>query len=258
MPKALITGPTAGLGRGFAEALARKGFDLVLVSRDEHALQATADELTHRFGVRCEVVPADLAVREDIDRVAALLASDDDPMTALVNNAGFGLRTPFLHTSMDDEQALLDVMVTSVLRLTHAALPGMVARGSGMVINVSSIAGLFPGGTYSAAKSWVTVFTESLAVQLQGSGVRTTAVCPGFVRTEFHERAGMDMSQTPDWMWLEVSTVVDQAFRDLAVGRPVSVAGHQYPAFARILQHGPRSLVRRFAGVRGTLSRRGD
>jgi short-subunit dehydrogenase len=134
----------------------------------------------------------------------------------------------------------------------------MVERGSGMVINVSSMAGWFPGGTYSAAKSWVTVFSESLSVGLEGSGVRVIAVCPGFIRTEFHERAGMDMTRTPDWMWLDVPMVVDRTFRDLALGRSVSVAGSQYPAFARILQHGPRTFVRRFAGARTRLTRRGD
>ena len=127
-----------------------------------------------------------------------------------------------------------------------------------MVINVSSMAGWFPGGTYSAAKAWVTTFSESLSVGLRGSGVRVVAVCPGFVRTEFHDRAGMNMSQTPDWMWLDVPTVVDRAFRDLAHGNPVSVAGPQYPVFARMLQHGPRTLARRFAGARYRLSRRSD
>lgn len=258
MPQALVTGPTAGLGRGFAEALARRGFDLILVSRDEARLRATAEELTAQYGIGCEVLPADLSVRADVDRVAERLQDAERPVTALVNNAGFGLRGSFLDATVDDEQRILDVMVTSVMRLTHAALPGMVERDRGMVINVSSMAGWFPGGTYSAAKAWVTTFSEGLSVGLRGSGVRVVAVCPGFVRTEFHERAGMDMSQTPDWMWLDVPTVVDRAFRDLAVRNPVSVAGPQYPAFARMLQHGPRTLARRFAGARYRLSRRSD
>lgn len=258
MPHALITGPTSGLGRGFADALARRGFDLVLVSRDEARLATTADELMSQHGITCEVLPADLAIREDVDRVANRLRDTESPVSGLVNNAGFGLRESFLEASMDDEQRMLDVMVTGVLRLTHAALPGMVERDRGMVINVSSMAGWFPGGTYSAAKAWVTTFSESLSVGLRGSRVRAIAVCPGFVRTEFHDRAAMNMSQTPDWMWLDVSTVVDRTFRDLAAGRSVSVAGPQYPAFARILQHGPRTLVRRFAGERYRLSRRSD
>jgi uncharacterized protein len=161
-----------------------------------------------------------------------------------VNNAGFGLNRSFLSSSVDDEQRSLDVLVTAVLRLTHAAAPGMVARGSGMIVNVSSVATWITGGTYSAAKSWVTVFSESLAQELRGSGVRVTAVCPGFVHTEFHQRAGIDMSAMPEWMWLDVDQVVAQAFRDLAAGRSVSVAGAQYKAFASLLRHGPRALAR--------------
>jgi len=258
MPTAVITGATAGLGLGYSEAFARRGFDLVLVARDEGRLASVARELVGRFGVVVEVLPADLAARADVDRVAARLAESDRPVQALVNNAGFGLRRSFVETDVDDEQRVLDVMVTAVMRLTHAALPGMIERDAGMVINVSSMAGWFPGGTYSAAKSWVTTFSESLSVGLTGSKVRVIAVCPGFIRTEFHERAGMDMSRTPDWMWLDVATVVDRSFRDLALGRPVSVAGYHYPVFARLLLHGPRTLSRRFAGARTRLSRRSD
>lgn len=244
MATALITGPTAGIGRGFAEALARKGLDLVLVARDEQRLQAEAVSLAERYGVSCEVLPADLCERADVDRVAVRLADPDRPVQALVNNAGFGLNRSFLRSSVEDEQRSLDVLVTAVLRLTHAAVPGMVDRGTGLIVNVSSVASWITGGTYSAAKSWVTVFTESLAQELSGSGVRATAVCPGFVHTEFHQRAGIDMSAIPEFMWLDVDQVVAQAFRDLAVGRPVSVAGPQYKAFSALLRHGPRSLGR--------------
>jgi uncharacterized protein len=244
MATALITGPTAGIGRGFADSLARKGFDLVLVARDEQRLGAVASELTRQYGVACEVLPADLSERDDVDRVAARLSDPDRPVRALVNNAGFGLNRSFLGNSVEDEQRSLDVLVTAVLRLTHAAVPGMVERGTGLVVNVSSVASWITGGTYSAAKSWVTVFTESLAQELSGTGVRATAVCPGFVRTEFHQRAGIDMTAMPDFMWLDVDQVVAQAFRDLAAGRSVSVAGPQYKAFSALLRHGPRSLAR--------------
>lgn len=244
MATALITGPTAGIGRGFADAFARKGFDVVLVARDEQRLRAAAADLEQRYGVTCEVVPADLSERDDIDRVAARLSDPDRPVQALVNNAGFGLNRSFLRSSVVDEQRSLDVLVTAVMRLTHAAAPGMVDRGSGLIVNVSSVAGWITGGTYSAAKSWVTVFTESLAQELSGTGVRATAVCPGFVHTEFHQRAGIDMAAVPEFMWLDVDQVVAQAFRDLAVGRPVSVAGPQYKAFSALLRHGPRSLAR--------------
>jgi short-subunit dehydrogenase len=168
-----------------------------------------------------------------------------------VNNAGFALGGSFLRDDVEDEQRLLDVLVVAVMRLTHAAVPGMIDRGSGMVINVSSIAGWITGGTYSAAKSWVTVFTESLAQEVQGTGVRVTAVCPGFVHTEFHERASIDMSQLPEVMWLEVPQVVDQAFRDLAVGRPISVTGAQYKVVSSALRNGPRAIGRFATSVRG-------
>jgi short-subunit dehydrogenase len=244
MPTALVTGPTAGIGRGFADAFARKGFDLVLVARDEARLQALAEELGSSYGVACEVLAADLSDRADIDRVAARLADARRPVAALVNNAGFGLNRSFLASDIDDEQRSLDVLVTAVLRLTRAALPGMVDRGFGIVLNVSSVASWITGGTYSAAKAWVTVFSESLAQELDGTGVRVTAVCPGFVHTEFHQRAGIDMSGMPEVMWLDVSQVVSQAMRDVARGRSVSVAGPQYKAFSALLRHGPRSLAR--------------
>lgn len=244
MARALITGPTSGIGRGFAEAFARKGFDLVLVARDRERLEALSAELSAAFGVGCEVLPADLCVRADVDRVAERLRDTEQPVTALVNNAGFGLNRSFLRSDIDDEQRALDVLVTAVLRLTHAAVPGMVQRGSGMVINISSVASWITGGTYSAAKSWVTVFSESLAQELSGTGVRVTAVCPGFVHTEFHQRAGIDMASIPEFMWLDVPQVVEQAFADLARERPVSVAGPQYKAVSALLRHGPRSLAR--------------
>ncbi len=142
MPTALVTGPTSGLGRAFAEAFARKGFDLVLVSRDGDRLERVAEELLAGYGVRSEVLPADLSVRADVDRVAARLADTSAPVTALVNNAGFSISSSFLTDTVDDEQRLLDVHVVAVMRLTHAVLPQMVARRSGFVINVSSIAGM--------------------------------------------------------------------------------------------------------------------
>jgi short-subunit dehydrogenase len=257
VPIALVTGPTSGIGRGFAEELARRGFSLVLVARDEGRLNELAGQLLSDYGVRSEILVADLAVRADVDRVAARLADDSAPISALVNNAGFSLRSSFLRDSIDDEQRLLDVLVTAVLRLTHAVVPGMVAREHGMIINVSSIASWLAGGTYSAAKSYVTVLSESLNIELAGSGVRVIAVCPGFVRTEFHERADIDVSGFPSWAWLDVATVVDQAFKDLARNRSVSVAGPQYKAAATVLRNGPRAIGRLAAGARNRNPRLG-
>lgn len=256
MSTALVTGPTAGIGRTFARALAARGHDLVLVARDAARLEELAETLRVEQRVRVEVLPADLADAASRLAVEARLADRDRPVEILVNNAGFGVHQPFVGGELDAEQRMLDVLVTSVMRLTHAALPGMVARGSGGVVNVSSVAGWITGGTYSAAKAWVTVFTEGLSLELAGTGVHVTAVCPGYVHTEFHDRAGMDMSSVPEWMWLDTEQVVAQGLRDLAKGRPVSVAGAQYKTLSTLARYAPRPVVRMATGMRPVTARR--
>lgn len=238
------------MGRGFAEALAERGHNLVLVARTASDLEEAAAEIGSATGVAVATMPADLSVRADIDRVAARLSDPDHPVEVLVNNAGFGIKQSFVGGDVEAEQQLLDVLVTAVMRLSNAVLPGMVERGSGQLINVSSVAGWITGSTYSAAKSWVTVFTEGLAGELAGTGVNATAVCPGFVHTEFHQRADMQMSGVPDWMWLSVDQVVSQALKDSDKGRPISVAGRQYEVLSLAAQYLPRPLVRRIASGR--------
>ena len=255
MAIALVTGPTAGIGRAFAVALARAGFDLVLVARDEPRLNQLAEWLAAEFGVHAEVLVADLGDGAQLAKVEERLVRADQPISVLVNNAGFGVKAPFAKSDIRDEQQMLDVLVRSVMRTTHAVVPLMVDRGFGVIINVSSIASWVTGGTYSAAKAWVTVFSESLAQELIGTGVRVTAVCPGYVHTEFHDRAGMDMSTIPDWMWLEAEQVVEQAMRDVSRNRPVSVAGAQYKALSLLVRYAPRPLVR-FATATGRVSGR--
>jgi short-subunit dehydrogenase len=248
MTTALITGATAGIGAAYAQFLAAKGLDLVLVARDSARLRACADALRTDYGVRVEVLPADLADPEARSQVEHRLRNQHQPVGILVNNAGFGLREPFNETSVDDEQRLLEVLVTATMRLTHAALPGMIDRRFGVILNVSSVAGWITSGTYSAAKAWVTVFSEGLSCQVAPDRVRVTAVCPGYVRTEFHQRAEMDVSGVPSWLWLDPRDVVATSFRDAAAGRPVSVAGAQYRLLAAALQQAPRWLVRRATG----------
>ena len=249
----MITGPTSGIGQGFAFALAAQGHDLVLVSRDQVRLDALATQLERDFGVNATVITADLTDRADIQRIAEFVRRDE--IDVLVNNAGFGVKGGFLDTSWQQEQEMLDVLVTAVMQLTHAALPGMVERGRGYVFTISSVAGWITGGSYSAAKSWATVFTEGLAVELSGTGVHAVAVCPGFTHTEFHQRAGMQMDSVSEWMWLNVDDVVAQALRDARAGRVLSVAGQQYKALSALLRVLPRSIVRRATGVRQTSSR---
>lgn len=245
MSRAVITGATSGIGRAFAEQLAAAGYDLVLVARTPERLAEVADALRARSRVQVETVVADLSERAGMAEVEALLADPTRPVELLVNNAGFSVHQRFVGGDVDAEQRMLDVLVTAVMRLTHTALPGMVARGSGAVINVSSVAGWLPGGTYSAAKAWVTTFSESIAGTLAGTGVQVTALCPGYTHTEFHERAQMDVSGVREWMWLDADAVVAQALRDVRRGREVSVPGRQYRALSLLARHLPRRIVRR-------------
>ena len=243
MPTALVTGPTAGIGREFARALAARGYDLVLVSRDTARLQALADELTDRPGVSVEVLPADLAEPADLLRVEERLGRADAAVDLLVNNAGFGLPERFPYGPIEDEERMLDVLVRAVLRLSHAALRPMLESGGGAIVNVSSVAGFMPYGTYGAAKAWVTSFSQGLDASYRKRGCRVLALCPGFVRTEFHSRMDMSTAAIRDWMWLDAGEVVAQALADLDAGRSVSVPGRRYRALMAVVRLAPRRAV---------------
>ncbi|MCW2505915.1 MAG: short-chain dehydrogenase [Actinomycetia bacterium] len=247
MPIALVTGATAGIGAAFVRLLSSEGYDLVLVARDEARLKSSAAGLPGE----AEIISADLSTTGGCQLVEQRLADDGRPVDLLVNNAGIGLAHSFVNNSIDDEERLLAINVRAVMRLTHAALPGMIARGRGGVINVSSVAGfapMLPGHTYSASKAWVTNFSESLYTSMRPRGVRVMALAPGFVRTEFHDSAGIDMDKLSDWQWLDADDVVRTALADLRRWRPVSTPSVAYKVLGGLARHVPRPLFRAVTG----------
>ena len=247
MPTALVTGATSGIGRAFAQQLADGGHSLVLVARTHDDLESLAGQLRRTTGVPVETLAADLSTADGC-RIVTDRLTMDRPVDLLVNNAGIALREPFLRNGVEAEERLLGVNVHAVLRLTHAALPGMIERGSGRVVNVASFTALGPGGlatTYPASKSWVLAFTEAVgrSAHVRRSGVRMMALLPGFTRTELFERSGIEPAHVPSWGWLRPERVVATALRDLDRGRAVSVPSLRYKVAAWGLRHLPRPLL---------------
>jgi uncharacterized protein len=251
MPAALITGPTAGIGNAFARRLAADGWDLVLVARDAERLEKVAAGLREAYGRSVEVLPADLADAAARERVAQRLSSAEEPVDLLVNNAGFSTPSRMLEASYEQEAEVLDVLVVAVLQLSHAAARAMVARGRGGIVNVSSVAGYLPRGTYAAAKAWVTSFSRSLAQEVGPAGVRVVVTCPGFTRTEFHARGGFDLSGIPGFLWLDADRVATDALDALRAGRVVTIPGVQWKvavAATKYLPVGPLLRATRNVG----------
>jgi uncharacterized protein len=245
MATALVTGATAGIGASYANLLAKEGFDLILVARDLPRLNQVAKELSKRFGVKTQCIKADLTKPSQLARVEKRVADLKKPIDVLVNNAGFGIKDGFTVSNLDKEQELLDVLVTAPMRLTHAVLPVMVKRNTGIIVNVSSVASFIAGGTYSAAKSYLTVFSESLHTELRGTNVKISALCPGFTRTEFHSRGRMKMTALPKFMWLDSDKLVSKSWKHVNANRAISIPGWQYKILSAIARNAPRPIVRK-------------
>jgi short-subunit dehydrogenase len=240
---ALVTGATAGIGESFTRLLAENNYNLVLVARDVSRLQERASQLQSQFNVQTHIIQADLST--DVGCAAVEQHIANNQIDVLINNAGFGINKAFTMSELKAEQEMFDVLVRTPMRLMHGVLPGMKQRNKGVVINVSSVAGYIAGGSYSAAKSYLTVITESLHTELANTNIKVSALCPGFTRTEFHQRGRMSMKGLPSFMWLNSDKLVAKAWSDALKGKAVSIPGWQYQILVFVIASLPRSIIRK-------------
>jgi short-subunit dehydrogenase len=250
-PLALITGGSSGIGAEFAKELAAQGYDLLLVARRRDRLEELAGTLRQSGKTRVEILAADLATDEGMAAVEQRIAAAGN-LELLVNNAGFGTVGKFWYAGMESQDQMHRLHVIATMRLTHAALTGMMARGKGGIINVSSVAGFWqsPGSiSYCATKCWMNSFTEGLALELMmaGSPVKVQALCPGYTLSEFHDVAGMDRKLIPARMWMRAEDVVGESLRGLERGKTFVIPGRIYRADVFFMKHAPKFLMKRAA-----------
>ena len=245
MATALITGATSGIGNAFASELAARGTDLVIVSRDVDRLRSVSEELSAAHGVNVEVLSADLSIRAEVDAVARRLEDESRPIDMLVNNAGFGLHSSLLDASANDTHVrAIDVMCLAMLILGGAAGRAMKQRGHGQIINVASSSSAIFSGNYSAIKAWARTYSTGLALELEGTGVTVTGLLPGWVRTEFHDRAGIKSNNLPNFVWIDAGVLVRQCLADADRGKVESIPTLKWKLAMFIGDHGPRALTR--------------
>jgi hypothetical protein len=246
-PLALVTGASAGIGAAYARRLAAQGYDLLLVARRVDRLNGLAAELSRRHGVRAEALPADLTKEAELKVVEDRMAREEH-LEFLLNNAGFGASGRFYESPLEIQDAMHRLHVIATMRLSHAALRKMTARGKGAVVNVSSVAAFIarPGSTsYGATKAWMNAFTEGLYLELKQarSPVRVQALCPGYTLTEFHDVIGFDRKQVPASLWTPVEKVVDASLKGLERNKLFVVPGWRYKFIVYLLRLIPRPVL---------------
>lgn len=244
-PLAVITGASAGMGAEFARQLAAGGYDLLLVARRPEQLLEVCARVTAIHNIRCNILPADLADESQL-RIVETRLMESPNLALLVNNAGFGTLGKFFEAPVEGQDRMHRVHVMAPMRLCHAALPGMIRRNRGGIINVSSVAGfaLTAGSTsYCATKAWMNRFTEGLYLELKlsRSRVKAQALCPGYTRTDFHQTLAMDTTRIPNWMWLSAERVVRESLAGLQAGQLFVIPGRRYRSLLRAYAMLPRA-----------------
>lgn len=250
---AVVTGASAGIGKVFCEQLAARGYDLIVVARDGNRLESLRQELEQQHGVAVEVFPADLTIDTDVSLLAERLTRSPQ-LALLVNNAGFGSRGTLVDASPAQQEAMLRLHIMAPMRLAQAALPVLLEKRRGAIVNVSSVAAfVYSAGNvnYCATKAYLTTFSEGLAAEVAGTGVKVQALCPGFTHTEFHQRMKADVGEVPRWMWMPAKRVVETSLRSLERGGPVvCIPGTRYKLMVLLLRLVPRGLLGRLQRLR--------
>jgi hypothetical protein len=252
MSTALVTGASAGIGQAFAKALAARQHDLVLVARNADKLEQLAAELKGAHGAAVEVLAADLTVDDGLARVEARLRDEARPVDLLVNNAGFGTFGPFADLPLPGELEEIALNLVAPVRLSRAVLPSLIDRARGGIINVSSVGGYQPtplNATYGATKAFLNSFSQALHEEVRRAGVKVMVLCPGFTKTEFQERAGIDSSGVPGLLWQSAETVAEAALKAYDKGKAVCVPGPFNQTAAAFSSAAPAGITRRVAGA---------
>lgn len=245
MATALVTGGTSGIGNAFVRAFAARGLDVVIVARDTARMDSIARDITAEHGVHVETITADLSKAEDVTRIAAWIEDPAHDLDWVINNAGFGLHAKLLDADqLATQRRAMDVMCWAVLEISAAAGRAMKTRGRGHIVNVASTSAWYYSGNYSAIKVWCLSFTQALANELRGTGVTATALCPGWVHTEFHDRASIATTTLPEFVWVDPDVLVSECLADAEKGKPVSIPTTKWKAVIAVAQMLPRTTIR--------------